>query len=341
MDLYQRRNRCSFADCCNCGYLFVIMQMHSLGTGHFLLHVKNGETGDTMINEIMKKLDFPAEAIDCFNACLDKVNQNSMATSILKTAEDTMFKSEDNLAYYPYIEQVAEIIGENKHTVNMLFWLMCTIPLKDVYRENNLSDEMYYDTVSDLKFKLDECKKMHDVWGTHVTWFAPFFKLKRFAFGRLQYDVFAWDKGEYHGMKDGDLCFRMHVPSGSPLTVDAAYDSFRKLYNHYKDELKDGILPIILRTWFMYQPIMELLKDGSNLKKFCDLFDIVSSEEIGNKYGYMNFVFDMNYESEETLKNLPEDTSLRRSLKKYLLDGNYFGVGSGIILFDGEKIINK
>ena len=287
-----------------------------------------------MINEIMKKLDFPTEAIVCFNSCLEKVEKNEKAKELFKTAEEKMFNGEDNVAYYPYIEQLAEIIGENKHTVEMLFWIACTIPLKEIYKENNLSDEIYYDTISDLKFKLHECKKMYNVWGTHTSWFAPFFKLKRFAFGRLQYDIYSWDK-------DGDLSFRMHVPSGSPLTIDAAYDSFRKLYNHFKNELKDGVLPIILQTWFMYPPIMALLKEGANLKKFCDLFDIVSSQEINNKYGYLRFVFDTNYESEETLKNLPEDTSLRRTLKKYLLDGGYFGVGNGIILFDGEKIINK
>ena len=186
-----------------------------------------------MINEIMKKLNFPTEAIDCLNSCLEKVNKNEEAKELFKKAEDKVFHSEDNLEYYPYIEKVAEILGENVHTVNMTFWLMCTLPLKEVYKKNNLSDEMYYDTVSDLKFKLNECKKMHDVWGTHVTWFAPFFKLKRFAFGRLQYDVSAWERGDYKGIKDGDLAFKMHVPSGSPLTVESAYDSFRKLYNFY------------------------------------------------------------------------------------------------------------
>ncbi len=294
-----------------------------------------------MITEIMNKLDFPMEAIDCFNVCLEKVNENKEVTALFKTAEEKVFFSEDNVEYYPYIEKAAEILGENVHTVNMVFWLLCTIPLKETYKKNNLSDEMYYDTVSDFKAKLNECKKMHDVWGTHVTWFAPFFKLKRFAFGRLQYDIYEWDQGDYQGMKDGDLSFRMHIPSGQPLTIDSAFDSFKKLYSHYKGQLKDGILPIILRTWFMYAPIMALLKEESNLKKFCSLFEIVSSQDIDNKYGYMNFVFNTNYESEETLKNLPEETVLQRRLKKYLLDGNGFGIGTGIILFDGEKIINK
>ena len=36
---------------------------------------------------------------------------------------------------------------------------------------------------------------------------------------------------------------------------------------------------------------------------------------------------------------LAEDTSLRRSFKKFLMNGKKIGAGVGIILFDGEKIV--
>lgn len=40
------------------------------------------------------------------------------------------------------------------------------------------------------------------------------------------------------------------------------------------------------------------------------------------------------------LQNLPKDTSLRRNFITYLQQGNPMGVGLGVLLFDGEKIIN-
>ena len=40
------------------------------------------------------------------------------------------------------------------------------------------------------------------------------------------------------------------------------------------------------------------------------------------------------------VSDLPEDTSLKRAYKKWLSEGNDVGGGVGLIVFDGEKIIN-
>ena len=37
---------------------------------------------------------------------------------------------------------------------------------------------------------------------------------------------------------------------------------------------------------------------------------------------------------------LPEDTSLKRAYKNWLIEKNETGGGVGVIVFDGEKIIN-
>jgi len=295
-----------------------------------------------MINDIAKKLDFPNEAIECFEDCLNKLLENKEAYNLIMAAMDEVFTNEDNIAYYPYIKKVSELIDINRHTVNMVFWLLCTKPLKYIYKINDISDEVYYDTVSDLKPKLNECYKAFGVWGTFTNWFAPFFKLKRFAFGRLEYDNEIWNRGDYKSLvKDGDFSVRIHIPSGAPLTEDSVLDSFKKVYAFHKDKLKDGVLPILCATWFLYPPIVDLFKEESNLKKFANMFEMIDVKETPNIYSSLRFAFDTFYESPETLKNLPENSDLQRKLKKYLLDGNHYGIGTGLVLFDGEKIINK
>ena len=37
----------------------------------------------------------------------------------------------------------------------------------------------------------------------------------------------------------------------------------------------------------------------------------------------------------------PEDTSMRRTYKKWILEGHKAGSGFGVLLFDGEKILNQ
>lgn len=41
------------------------------------------------------------------------------------------------------------------------------------------------------------------------------------------------------------------------------------------------------------------------------------------------------------LEQLPTDTSLRKAIVEHLASGGKMGLGFGIILFDGDKIINN
>ena len=94
-------------------------------------------------------------------------------------------------------------------------------------------------------------------------------------------------------------------------------------------------MAIICNSWLLYPPHYEVYPENSNLRKFADLFDItVSWESENNPEAWRVFnTVSSDYE------NLPEDTTLQRRFKKYLIEGNKMGNGFGVILFDGEKII--
>ena len=70
-----------------------------------------------------------------------------------------------------------------------------------------------------------------------------------------------------------------------------------------------------------------------------DLFHIVQRTDNQN-YADLWRVFNVCY-TEGCLEALPEDTSMRKRLKRHLLAGNKMGDGYGIILFDGERIIGE
>ena len=221
---------------------------------------------------------------------------------------------------------------------------MCADKLKDIYSVKGLSEELYLGTMADLKYKLDECMKNHGVWGTFTFWYKSFFTLDRFGFGRLQYDVCKWSRDDYYNgfVKEGDLVFGCHIPPCGPLYPDAVIDSLKKLYNHFKDELKEGILVVRCSTWLLYPPITDLCKENSNIRKFSDFFDIIDVDHrTANPYSDFWRIFAMPYEGPQTLLNVPTDTSFRRSMKKFIQDGGSIGTGFGVILFDGEKIVNK
>ena len=69
------------------------------------------------------------------------------------------------------------------------------------------------------------------------------------------------------------------------------------------------------------------------------MFDIISGSEQKDNPDFWR-VFNMNYE-EGILEKVPRDNTLRRNLYEFMKKGNSMGDGLGVIVFDGEKIVNR
>lgn len=75
------------------------------------------------------------------------------------------------------------------------WWISCSLRLqaerlRENYRAAGLTDELFWDTIADLKFKLIECYDVYGIWGTFVaSWYPWFYTMHRFKLGRLQYEA--------------------------------------------------------------------------------------------------------------------------------------------------------
>lgn len=293
-----------------------------------------------MIRDLCEKLEFPQEATDLFCETYEKVISSREALSQLKLACDEVFLGEKNESYLPYAQKAAEILNVEFYTLNMVFWLMCTEPMRYIYKMRNISEDMFYEVLKDLKYKLDTCKTRYGIWGSSSNWYRNFYRGTRFAFGRLQYDKDVWQFEDYKNfVKKGDLIFRAHIPACGPLYPEKVIESFKLLYDYFRDELKDGILVIQCSSWLLYPPMIEVCNENSNMRKFYDMFDILEEKPYENPYFQFMTIFNQPYIDENSLINAPEDTSFRRIMKKYFREGKGTGNGRGVILFDGEKII--
>lgn len=158
-------------------------------------------------------------------------------------------------------------------------------------------------------------------------------------------DLRTYELNDYHWgdytLKKGNTVYSCHIPSSGPLKVEECILSFKKAYEFFDGaKLKGGILPIHCASWLLYPPYIEKVYDeNSNLKKFSQMFDVVNQVDQGNKFTDCWRIFNKSYEGSS--KGLPDDNSLRRNMKNYIDNYGVFGIGEGIILFDGEKIVNK
>ena len=291
-----------------------------------------------MIKELCEKIGFPSEATAELSAALNKILACPTCSALLKKAQDTMYLSDES--FNPVLEELTAACGLHRYTVNMVFWLYAAIPLRYVYQQKGLPEEIYFDSVKDLRYKLQECYDVYGIWGTFVDWFKLFYLCKRFSLGRLEYEKQPFALDAYGDiLKKGDTVINIHIPSSGKLMPGDVIASLKKAYKFFSDEVReDGVLVFHCNSWMLYPPMADATyKDGSNMKSFYDIFDVC---EAVTSDSYPNFwrVFNMQYE-EGAFDKAPTDTSFRASLLTYLKNGGKMGNGRGIILFDGEKII--
>ena len=294
-----------------------------------------------MIRSVMKKLDFPDEAIESLYLCYQKMIATEELRCDLEAIKEFLFC--DGSGDFPsMLEAFATKAGVNRYQSDMVVLLSCIPSLKYIYCAKGIDEEVLWESMSDLRCKLYECKAVMGIWGNFVAYWHPiFFRLRCFKLGRLEYEMRPTQSEVYKDIIAAeDKVLTCHIPSSGPLREEDVVESLKKAYKFFPDHVKNGILPVVTTSWLFYPPYFEyVFAKDSNIYKFGQLFDIVSSKA-SNKYEDLWRIFNVKY-YDGCLESLPEDTTLRRNLKKFLLDGNLMGSGHGVLLFDGEKILTK
>lgn len=298
------------------------------------------------IINFMDRYQYPAEAIETFSRVLKRLDdEKDFGDKMDKLVESYMYpwadKMHDSLAG---VIELSKEYNENECTLDFIFLLLCTPIVYDRYKEKNIPEQTYWDTMADLKCKLIECIKCEEVPGTFVAgWYDGFFKLERFAYGRYQFEEtdydFDFDFVTKCGRRltNGQKLIGFHIPSsGIPLTDEVRLDAFKKAYQQYKHLFPDGIMYFWCGSWLLYPLHKEFLPEKSNILKFMGDFELVCWSKAENFHDAWR-IFDKD--SDLPVDQLPTDTSLRKAYAQWLQAGNQGGSGCGVIVFDGEKIL--
>ena len=235
--------------------------------------------------------------------------------------------------------------GKPRYMAELLFWLHCVPFARERYQSMGIPEEIFWDTMKDIAYKLDECRQVYEECGVFSGWFFLHFDWQLAAFGRLQYQIREFPKEHYDwngfALNRGDLVYACHIPSSGKLTVELCMDSLQRAYEFLKKDLKTSVLPVACNTWMLFPPYVEqVFPEGSNLKAFAGLFDVVDvtpRESFEDSWRIFGSV------CTDQIHELPRDTTLQRNMISYMENGGGFGFGYGILLYDGEqkKIINR
>lgn len=288
-----------------------------------------------MIKDIALKLDFPQEAVNYLTDCYNMLRSYEGIDELLTSAQDLFFNKPEH-TYLEILQHISDITKVNRYTVDMLFLLLNTDRVHNEFKKRKISDELFYELMSDLRFKLCECKNLYGVWGTFVTtWFKNGFLINRFKIGRLQYQTGTCPVDDYKGIvKKGEPIYYIHIPSSGPLDYNDVLKSLRQAYHFYSDSLKDGRLILFCESWLLYPPLFENYNEASNIKKFYNLFDIVKKIDDPKNSDFWR-VFNVEY-SPSALKNVVADNSLKRNVAYHLKNGGTMGEGIGVLIIDKD-----
>ena len=296
---------------------------------------------------VEEKLGFPQEAVELFEKIALKIeNSKSFSERFQKTLDKYLLpEAHDFGGMCDDMKKLAFCYRVKEYSLTCVWLIVASEKMLELYREKGIDEQIYWDSMMDLKYKFQECVDCKEVYGTFVGhWYTGFFQLNRFALGRFQFenstfgaqDEFTTSAGIK--IKRGDKTIGFHIPSsGVPLTDEVRFDAYKKAYEFFKDQRReDGLVIFECGSWLLYEGNKEILPENSNTVKFINDFEIIKSEAKDKFNDAWRIFAKSGYKAP---KHWYDDTSMRRAFKNHVLNGGKTGSGHGVIVFDGEKIV--
>lgn len=127
----------------------------------------------------------------------------------------------------------------------------------------------------------------------------------------------------------GDYVISVHIPSHAPFTreeCEASYKAAKEIFaNCYKEY---DFKAFICLSWMMETKLRDIMGRDTNITRFADEYIIYPL--LSGATGVYSFLFHLSKPCSPA--DLPEDTSMQRAVKDYLVSGNFFYEKGGIIL---------
>ena len=233
------------------------------------------------------------------------------------------------------MDEISKMIDVHIYTGRLVLYIGMSKQLKEYYREAGIDESVWRSSMMDLKYKLLECKEVYNLWGVFTTWFDGFFRMTRFALGRLQFDMATF--GRYYNKNGVNLTpeshvLGVHIPrTMTKLDRQSVKQSYARASEFFRDWVGDNKTVFICGSWLLFPRHRELLSAESNILAFMNDFDVIDSGLYEN-YHEIWRLFDRNYTPE--LDKLPQDSTLRRTYVDLIRSGEKTGWGFGVYVYN-------
>lgn len=270
--------------------------------------------------ELYRLLEFPEAVVEQLNSY--------EALKTFQMTEDLKNRIISRPTWDDAVKELQTLLGEDPHGFKIL-WEMTDIICNysyGQYKERNISDEIFLATMKYItRFMEWDRKHQGEYKFTQAHWFPRELAVIEYRIGALEYEFIDGEERE----------IGVHIPSDAVFNRESVLESlkdFVKFRDQYYPEWKG--VPFVCDTWMLAPAMEELLNDTSNILAFKHLFelDIISEDATW----FMGFLFPGH---ENELETLPENSSLQKKAKEYMLSGKKIGVAKGHIKEEILQII--
>lgn len=219
-------------------------------------------------------------------------------------------------------------LKRENYLIRLAVVLICAVRLRERYAEKGISDEVFLDTMSDIKIW---CENADNKGVKNYGWLKNHLKLELFRLGRLQFQLYECKNKTLNYKKlpfsYGEKLIYVHIPQGERLDTERCKASFRKAETFFKKYFPEYEYKwYFCESWLLFEGNKNFMAENSNILAFASLFDHRYSVKIDEQ------AIERIFGKRQLFKrNYPESTSLQRRAKKYMLSGNRMGVGIGVI----------
>ena len=156
---------------------------------------------------------------------------------------------------------------------------------------------------------------------TRGWWTVRQIHAKLFRVGELEYEL-----REENGRRDISL----HIPSDARMAMDRLDASVTRAKSFLQTFFPGWAgLPMVCESWLLSPALKQLLPENSHIRGFQRAFRIDRTDPEAR--GVLYWVYHLSAAQQEAipLEQLPEETTLQRSMKAFLLAGGKIGEAAG------------
>ena len=199
------------------------------------------------------------------------------------------------------------------------------------YDRLGIDEKIFFDTIKDIEIW---CSNNNNKGLKNYNWIKNHLKCELFKIGRLQYQIYRCNNATLNYQKlpfsFGDNLIYVHIPQGEKLNYDDCVASLSMAKSFFSKHFPEFSYKYYFsESWLLDSKNNEFMDEDCNIIKFQSLlvnhYDFLyDGQAIERVFGKRRLF----------VKNYPDNSSLQKRLKAYMLNGGKAGIGVASIDVD-------